>query len=83
MDQASSVVAALDAGKLPSQQQVSQWIDWFLTSALSQVEPSPESGELSQQGKVLVEDVRRLLEAYKLAGEHKNGLYRFHMLRPP
>ncbi|KAI0089031.1 hypothetical protein BDY19DRAFT_1041796 [Irpex rosettiformis] len=73
MDKASSIVAALDAGKLPSQEQVSQWIDWLLNSQLSQVEPSADSGELSQYGRVLVGDVRNLLTAYRLAGEHKNG----------
>ncbi|KAI0701974.1 hypothetical protein BC835DRAFT_1322062 [Cytidiella melzeri] len=73
MDKASSIIAALDAGKIPSQEQISQWIDWFLNSQLSQVEPSPEAGELSQQGKLLVGDVRDLLTAYKVAGEHKNG----------
>ena len=73
MDKTSSIIAALDAGKLPSQEQISQWIDWFLDSQRSQVEPSSDSGELSQQGKALVGDVRDLLTAYKLAGEHKNG----------
>ncbi|KAI0342498.1 hypothetical protein BDW22DRAFT_1407581 [Trametopsis cervina] len=73
MDRASSIIAALDAGKLPSQEQVSQWLDWFLNSQLSQVEPSAGSGELSAQGKALVGDVRDLVNAYKLAGEHKNG----------
>lgn len=73
MDKASSVIAALDAGKLPTQEQINSFIDWFLDSQLSQVEPSQESGELSQQGRVLVGDIRELLTAYKLAGEHKNG----------
>ena len=73
MDKASSVIAAFDAGKLPSQQQINDFIDWFLNSGLSQVEPTSDQGELSQQGKVLVGDVRELLTAYKLAGEHKNG----------
>lgn len=73
MDKASSVIAALDAGKLPSQQQISSFIDWLHKSALTQVEPSSEGGELSAQGKVLVQDVRDLLDAYKLVGKHKNG----------
>ena len=53
MNKASSVVAAFDAGKLPSQQQINSFIDWLLESALTQVEPS-EGGELSAQGRVLV-----------------------------
>jgi hypothetical protein len=75
MDKTSSIIAALNAGKLPSQEQTSQWIDWFLNSQLSQVEPSTDAGELSQQGRVLVSDVRDLMTAYKLAGEHKNGQF--------
>ena len=71
MNKASSVVAAFDAGKLPSQQQINSFIDWLLESALTQVEPS-EGGELSAQGRVLVQDIRDLLEAYKRVGEHKN-----------
>ncbi|KAH8091062.1 hypothetical protein BXZ70DRAFT_994141 [Cristinia sonorae] len=73
MEKSANVLAALDAGKIPSQQQISAFIDWLLNSALTQVEPSANSGELSEQGKILVGDVRNLLEAYKLVGEHKNG----------
>lgn len=73
MDKASSVIAALDAGKLPSTQQIDQFIDWLLQSGLTQVEPSPEYGALSEQGRVLIQDLRDLLNAYKLIGDHKNG----------
>lgn len=72
MEKTSSVFAALDAGKLPSQQQVNALIEWFLNSGLTQVEPSSD-GALSEQGKVLVGDVRELLNAYKQLGENKNG----------
>lgn len=74
MDKASSVIAALDAGKFPSQQQIDQFIDWLLQSGLTQVEPSPEFGELSEQGRALIQDIRDILEAYKLMGDHKNGM---------
>ena len=73
MDKASSVMAALDAGKFPSQQQINAFIDWFLNSPLSQIEPTSEGGELSEQGRIIVEDVRDLLTAYKQLGENKNG----------
>ncbi|CAL1703049.1 unnamed protein product [Somion occarium] len=73
MDKSTSVLAALDAGKFPSQQQINSFIDWLLNSALTQIEPTPDGGELSEQGKVLVQDVRHLLNAYKLLGDHKNG----------
>lgn len=75
MEKSANILAALDAGKIPSQQQVNQFIDWLLNSALTQVEPSADGGELSEQGKLLVGDVRNLLNAYKLAGEHKNSAY--------
>ncbi|THH32403.1 hypothetical protein EUX98_g1751 [Antrodiella citrinella] len=73
MEKSANIIAAFDAGKIPSQQQINSFIDWLLNSALTQVEPSDDSGELSEQGKILVGDVRNLLNAYKLAGEHKNG----------
>ena len=80
MDKASSVIAALDAGKLPSQQQINAFIDWFLQSPLSQVEPSSQGGDLSEQGRVLVNDIRELLTAHKLLGDHKNGTPTFDSL---
>ncbi|KAJ3539933.1 hypothetical protein NM688_g6300 [Phlebia brevispora] len=73
MDKTASVVAALDAGKLPSQQQISAFIDWFLNSPLAQVEPSVEGGELSEQGRILINDIQELLISYKNLGEKKNG----------
>lgn len=75
MDKTTSVLAALDAGKVPSQQQINNFIDWLLNSALTQIEPIAEGGELSAQGKAIIGDVRELLTAYKLAGEHKNREY--------
>lgn len=75
MDKSTSILAALDAGKFPSQQQINDFIDWLLNSALTQIEPNDEGGELSSQGKVIIGDIRELLTAYKLAGEHKNRKY--------
>lgn len=75
MDKFSSILAALDAGKLPSQQQVNAHIDWLLNSALTQVEPITEGGELSEEGKAIIGDIRELLIAYKVAGDHKNSKY--------
>ncbi|TFK49777.1 hypothetical protein OE88DRAFT_1662432 [Heliocybe sulcata] len=72
MDKTASVIAAFDAGKMPTQKQISQFIDNVLKSGLIQVEPS-EGGELSKQGKVLAQDLRDVLEAYKKLGEDKNG----------
>ncbi len=73
MDKSSSVVAAFNAGKLPSQNQISTAIDRALSSPFLTNEPSTDVGELSAQGKKLQDDVRNLLSAYKKLGEHKNG----------
>ena len=73
MDKTTSVVAALKAGKQPSQFQIDAWIDKLLQSELIQVEETIGAGELSQNGKKLVRDLRGLLEAYKNYLSHKNG----------
>ncbi|KAI0055356.1 hypothetical protein BV25DRAFT_1815676 [Artomyces pyxidatus] len=73
MDKATSVIAAFEAGKLPSQKQTNAWIDYFLQSELIQVEQSASGGELSADGKKLARDVRGILDAYKTYAEHKNG----------
>ena len=52
MDKTTSVVAALKAGKQPSQLQIDAWIDKLLQSELIQVEETVSAGELeSQNGK--------------------------------
>ncbi|KAI8989201.1 hypothetical protein BD414DRAFT_415141 [Trametes punicea] len=73
MDKASSVVAALNAGKFPTQHQISQGIDRLLAAPILNNEPSAGVGELSAQGRELQNDVRDLLNAYKRLGENKNG----------
>lgn len=73
MDKSSSVIAALNAGKLPSSEQLASWVDMALNSAILNKDPSADGGELSQQGKVLQNDVRDLLTAWKELGESKNG----------
>jgi hypothetical protein len=72
MDKTTSVLAALEAGKLPSQKQVTKIIDWFQHSVLTQVQPN---GQLTAQGKVIADGVSQVLEAYKKMGESKNGQY--------
>lgn len=73
MDKATSVIAALRAGKQPSQSQTNAWIEKLLQSELIQVENSVSVGELSQSGKNLARDIRGVLEAYACYGSHKNG----------
>ncbi len=74
MDKTTSVVAALRAGKQPSQLQINAWIDKLLQSELIQVEKTSSAGELSQNGKKLAKDLRGLLQAYKNYLSHKNGM---------
>lgn len=73
MDKTTSVVAALKAGKQPSQLQIDAWIDKLLQSELIQVEKTAGAGEPSQNGKKLVQDLRGLFEAYRNYLSHKNG----------
>ena len=79
MDKASSVAAAFNAGKQPSQQQVDAWVDYLLQGPLLQVEKSDAGGELSQNGKQLARDLRNIIETYKAYGEHKNRTFIAHI----
>jgi hypothetical protein len=74
MDKITSVIAALKAGKQPSQSQTNAWIEKLLQSELIQVEQTPGGGELSKNGKKLARDLCGVLEAYKGYGAHKNGM---------
>ncbi|KAF9236300.1 hypothetical protein BU15DRAFT_50314 [Melanogaster broomeanus] len=72
MDKASSIIAALDAGKLPTQRQTNAIIDWTLENIV--VSPdSPEAEKLSEPGKALARDLRNVLVAYKQLGTNKNN----------
>jgi hypothetical protein len=73
MDKATSVIAALTAGKQPSQSQTNDWIEKLLQSEFIQVEKTDDVGELSQNGEKLARDFRAILEAFKAYGSHKNG----------
>lgn len=71
MEKLSSVIAALDAGKLPTQKQVDAAIDWTLQNIVASTE-SPDAGKLTEPGKVLARGVQDLLIAYKKLGNNKN-----------
>ncbi|KAI9437980.1 hypothetical protein H4582DRAFT_1951823 [Lactarius indigo] len=58
MDKTTSVIAALRAGKQPSQSQTNTLIDKLLLSELLQVEQTSGGGELSQNGRKLARDLR-------------------------
>ncbi|KAJ7749498.1 hypothetical protein B0H16DRAFT_1845635 [Mycena metata] len=70
MEKFSSVTAALDAGKIPSTEQLNALIDWFTQVAIPVVQPAEDS--LSGQGRVLAKDVRNVLDAYKSLNLNKN-----------
>ncbi|EIW84439.1 hypothetical protein CONPUDRAFT_135878 [Coniophora puteana RWD-64-598 SS2] len=72
MDKTTSVVAALDAGKMPTQKQINQMFDWILDNMFSGLESS-DAGKLSEPGKILAEGIRDILQAYKQLGTSKNG----------
>jgi len=80
-DNLSSVLAALDAKKLPSQNQIDAYLSLaqrFFQRAdqeagsLSQNPNSGDVGRLSEHGSVLARDVVEILESYKVLGQEKN-----------
>ena len=74
MDKTTSVIAALRAGKQPSQSQTNAFIEKILQSELLQAEQAAGGGELSQNGRKLAADLRDILDAYKTYGAHKNRM---------
>ncbi|KAG6850361.1 hypothetical protein H0H93_014315 [Arthromyces matolae] len=66
---ACSVLAAIDAGKLPSTQQLNQFIAWLDNVGIASIQPE----NLSSQGRVLAKRVREILDAYKKLAINKNG----------
>ncbi|KAK7047885.1 hypothetical protein VNI00_006213 [Paramarasmius palmivorus] len=71
MNKAIDITAALEAGKLPSHQQIYQFLEYFKKDIVTQAEPS--SGDnLSRQGRILADRVRDIATAYQQLGEHKN-----------
>lgn len=73
MDRASSVLAAFQAGKFPTQKQISAFVDNLLASNLITVDSVAGNPELTAQGKKVAGDFRELLSAYKDIGEKFNG----------
>jgi Family of unknown function (DUF5923) len=69
MDKATSVLAALDSAKLPSTQQLINFIDWLNNLAFS----SLENANLTSQGRILAHRLREILEAYKRLISNKNA----------
>jgi hypothetical protein len=72
MDKPTSIIAALNAGKLPTTQQFNEFIDYLTHVGIVKLE-SESGGELSAQGKVLADDLRDVLSADRKLLNDKNG----------
>lgn len=66
MEKFIDILAAFDAGKLPSHDQVENFLQWLKTDIVP-------NGGLSTQGQVLADRVRDVVTAYQTLGEHKNS----------
>jgi hypothetical protein len=76
MDRATSIAAALQAGKVPTTSQLSTAIDNLLKSDLLQVDSIAGSPQLTKHGKILAGDLREILTAYKELGTATNCMCR-------
>ncbi|KAJ7118017.1 hypothetical protein C8R43DRAFT_934298 [Mycena crocata] len=73
MEKITSITAALDAGKLPSTAQINEAIVWFKQSAIpAQPRRLDDENMLSEQGRVLADDMRNVLDSYKDLNTNKN-----------
>ena len=73
MDKTTSVLAAIDAGKLPSTVQFNAFILWLHDIGITSV----PAANLTSQGRILADRIRDILEAYKLLLSNKNGIIHF------
>lgn len=66
MDKLIDILAAFDAGKLPSHHQVDNFLEWLKKDIIS-------DGAFSTQGHIVAQRLRDVATAYQLLGEHKNS----------
>lgn len=83
----ADIVAAINAGKLPSQTQLDHAARIALNSDVLNVEDSSGPGTLSENWRQIVGDVREIIEAIVEIGLQKNGTfvaccYRYIVLTP-
>ncbi|KAJ7034694.1 hypothetical protein C8F04DRAFT_1100661 [Mycena alexandri] len=71
MENLARLAAAFNAGKIPSTQQLNDYFDWLTNFAIPAAQP--HEGALSGHGRVLAEDVGKILNSYKLLNSNKNG----------
>lgn len=66
MEKFADILAAFDAGKLPSHDQVDIFLQWLKNDVVS-------DGGLSKQGQTLAHCIRDVITAYQSLGDHKNS----------
>lgn len=71
MDKVASIIAAIEAGKLPTQSQITNYIDYTLAHVITPLEDD-DSSKLSEYGSILAEDLRDVLQAHKSLGINEN-----------
>lgn len=80
MDKTSSVIAAFEAEKLPTTQQFNSFLQWLSDVGITQIEPTSDTA-LSSQGRLIADDLRQVLDAYKQLANNKNGIHSIYFLR--
>ncbi|EPQ28928.1 uncharacterized protein PFL1_03728 [Pseudozyma flocculosa PF-1] len=69
----AKVIGAVRAGKMPSQQQLSSWIESVINSPVLDERNVPGSSQLSQQGARVLQDLKGVLACVERVAESKNG----------
>ena len=72
-EKVADVLAALQAGKLPTQQQLDGALRKLLKSGILDAEAGRKGGALDEAGAKIVSDTRELVEALIRFGLEKNG----------
>lgn len=86
----ASIIAALDAKKLPSQKQVDEYLSFTQrlfekaekgAGDLSEQANTGDIGRLSKHGSILARDTIDILEAYKVLGDEKNRTFNYYVFK--
>jgi hypothetical protein len=72
-DKAADVLAAISAGKYPSQEQINNASRVLLSSDILKTTHAGFEGPLSKQGRQVLEDARALLQCLIVLGTEKNS----------
>jgi hypothetical protein len=81
-DKFASIIAALEAGKIPSQKQFNDYVVFaqqFIqrannqASSFAEQQQSSDVGKLSEDGSLILGDLNEILEAYRDLATQKNG----------